>query len=262
MTNNYPPTESYSRVIDITREEFERQSNVDETLFNREPNDNQTVFERQQNDIQTSFNRQSNVDETIEKRRRQTAAATQENREQPAITPSDFVKQNKMVVKLLNDKKFIKQVLGRRNLKYVFSLPRPIRYAINQRLHTNYTDYELDKIHISNQFKQRVHKSVCWILCIFCLIIGTYITSVVCKAKYYSEPGAQTTLTASVVAATPEIEKVIVAFEKRTKFVFYPYRKGILIKELSASNADNYENILQLNMAAQKQAQAAAKNKK
>ena len=251
MTNNYPPTESYSRVIDISREEFERQSNVDETLFEREPNDNQT-----------SFNRQSNVDETLTKRRRQTAAATQENREQPAITPSDFVRQNKMVVKLLNNKKFIKQVLGRRNLKYIFSLPRPIRYAINQRLHTNYTDYELDKIHISNQFKQRVHKSVCWILCIFCLIIGSYITSVVCKAKYYSGPGTQTTFTASVVAATPEIEKVIVAFEKRTKFVFYPYRKGIVIKELSASNADNYENILQLNMAAQKQAQAAAKNKK
>lgn len=257
--NHYPTNDTnYSLVVDVSKEEFERFSNEKQTPFERQENDNETMFERDLNVKQTILKRQENENEK-EKRRRQTAAATNENKDKPAITPSDFVNNNPEVIKLLNNKKFVKQVLGRGDLKYIFSLPDPIKIAINQKLHTNYTDYELNKIHLSNQYNKRVPRWKVKVLCVFIAIFSVYLTSVYYKATTTSQPTKEI-FAASIIGSTSDYNSLVAEFEHKNRFTFYPYRKDIVIKELSASNADNYENILQTNMAAQKQ--AIAKNKK
>lgn len=260
MNNHYPTNDTnYSLVVDVTKEEFERFSNEKKTPFERDSNGNETMFEHNTNDNQTIMERQQNDNYTIEKRRRQTAAATQENREKPATTPSDYVKNNPEVIKLLNDKKFINQVIGRKDLKYTFSVPAPIVVAINNRLHTNYTEHEIYKIHISNQFQKRMPKWKVKTICVFIAIFSVYLTSVYYKATTTSQPTKEI-FAASIIGSTSDYNSLIKEFEHKNRFTFYPYRKDIVIKELSAANSDNYENILQTNMAAQKQ--AIAKNKK
>ena len=97
---------------------------------------------------------------------------------------------------------------------------------------------------------QQTARRKMWISAAIAVIIAVLYFGI---SNIEKRPYTQTETDIKTVAPS-NFDNIIADFERRHRFTFFPYRKGIVVKELTAATATNYEEILQRNMTAQIQA--------
>ena len=242
----------------LDREDIEEilEANDVSTNFERGSNDDETSFQRVSNDISTIAERVLDDEETIIKRKKQTAAATASKFNLPVETPTTMVDKNIDVVRLLANQEFIANASPFGKLNNFFSVPSKVTEAINSKLGTNYSDYEVNKIAVSARFvaletkleaehKKRVSKIwlrfvlVCWLVSIVWLWVH-YASPWRLESKPTMAIENTTTTTPGKMDVLAEVDK----WETRNKFYFSGYRKGVIIKQCTCTTAAELDKYL------------------
>lgn len=148
-----------------------------QTNSERVSNDFQTRNERELNEVQTSIERNPNE---VQKRKRQTSFATASRLSIPSESPSDILKANKELVRLLGDKNFIRSnsPYGKKGNPNFFSVPNQITDAVNRQLGTDYKQGYMAKVWLSMKYQERFSPVFVKFLCVvwFCslILVGWY----------------------------------------------------------------------------------------
>lgn len=233
--------------VNVSREEYEQDSYNVQTEFAQGSDSVQTECEQDSDNVRTlSVQRQD---------KNQTAVARGSKR--PNETHYSVYKENTEIVKLLTNNKFVRvNTSGTYNSIEDLPLskaPTDLTVAV-QRCGYPVSRNELAKIYTAANVCRRVPRWKVWTLCVFVAIVAVFLTSAAIKTinRHPSDNGEPTTLMASVAGtAATDFDEVIAEFERKNRFTFFPYRKGVMVKELGKADAKEYEAIMSRNMAAQ-----------
>lgn len=226
----------------------------DENTENLDSNNVQTSFKRDSNNIQTSFERDSNgVQIKNSRRTSQTGAALAAREKEVAETPQDFVELHPDVVDLLNDRRFVKSVIGRGKPKCIFSIPEPLQNAINEELGENFKPGMLNKIHFCNEYTKRFSPAAFW---------GTVMLSIMALGGtvYLMQPTSAATATGGAPTASRETDSLYIeSWAKKRNFEFFKYRYGLMLSDSTFILGDKptRERIMEDQMDAQRKAVSA-----
>lgn len=165
------PTDSY--ILDD--EELEAVvgiANEFQTNSERVSNEFQTRIERESKEVQTRIERNPNENQ---KRKKQTLFATASRLSIPSESPSDILKANKELVRLLGDKNFIRSnsPYGKKGNPNFFSVPNQITDAVNRQLGTDYKNGYMAKVWLSMKYQERFSPVFVKFLCVvwFCSLV-------------------------------------------------------------------------------------------
>ena len=252
MNSESPTERTYTSFVLYDEDEYEQRFNNVGTTSEQDTNSVRTTSEQCTNNVGTeSVQRQD---------KNQTSVARAAKR--PQDTHYTVYKNNLDIIKILTTKKFIR-VNTSGTYSDISQLPlsrAPIDLTTAvQRCGYPVSRDELAKIYTAANVCRRVPRFKVWAISIAVCIMSVYLTTVGVKIKDYGFSGKQQTnvLAANSGPGTPDFETTISDFERRNRFKFYPYRNGLILNELQKeTNTDNYEFILQTNMAAQIRATA------
>ena len=234
--------------VNVSREEYEQDSYNVQTEFAQGSDSVQTECEQDSDNVRTlSVQRQD---------KNQTAVARGYKR--PNETHYSVYKENTEIVKLLTNNKFVRvNTSGTYNSIEDLPLskaPTDLTEAV-QRCGFPVSRNELAKIYTAANVCRRVPRWKVWTLCVFVAVVAVFLTSAIIKTinrHPTTDNAATTTLMASVAGtAATDFDEVIAEFERKNRFTFFPYRKGVMVKELGKADAAEYEAIMSRNMAAQ-----------
>lgn len=233
--------------VNVSREEYEQDSYNVQTEFAQGSDSVQTECEQDSDNVRTlSVQRQD---------KNQTAVARGSKR--PNETHYSVYKENTEIVKLLINNKFVRvNTSGTYNSIEDLPLskaPADLTAAV-QRCGYPVSRNELAKIYTAANVCRRVPRWKVWSLCVFVAVVAVFLTSAIIKTinRHHTDNDNPTTLMASVAGtAATDFDEVIAEFERKNRFTFFPYRKGVMVKELGKADAKEYEAIMSRNMAAQ-----------
>lgn len=222
-----------------------------------EPDGFRTASERVSDGVRTLPERVSddtpieNRSEKPARRTSQTLAATVQNGLLPATTPRDYVELYADVVSFLNNRKFLKEVIGQGKLKYTFSVPKEVCRAINEELGTDIKKFTFDKIQYSRMYCKRFSPLAFWSLAVVSLMLLFGIWWIY-QPKASGQPAA-----AASEARTREQDSIYIqGWAQKRNFVFWSYRIGLMHSDpefQKGSDADR-ERIMQHHMEQQQSA--------
>lgn len=233
--------------INVSREEYEQDSDNGCTEFGQCTDNVRTEYEQDPDSVRTLSVQRPD--------RNQTSVARAAKR--PADTHYSVYKENMDIVKLLSNSKFIRENTSNTYRRIedlpLSRAPLDLTEAV-QRCGYPVSRNELAKIYTAANVCKRVPRWKVWTLCVFVAIVAVFLTSAAIKTinRHPSDNGEPTTLMASVAGtAATDFDEVIAEFERKNRFTFFPYRKGVMVKELGKADAKEYEAIMSRNMAAQ-----------
>lgn len=145
-------------------------------------NDTQKEIERSLNDAQKEIERslngsQKEIGRSLNGSRKGRGAmfATMAKMNIPSETPSDILKANKELVRLLADKNFIRSnsPYGKKGNPNFFSVPNQITDAVNRQLGTDYKNGYMAKVWLSMKYQERFSPVFVKFLCVvwFCSLV-------------------------------------------------------------------------------------------
>lgn len=253
-TNDTPTPQTHCSFVlyDCNEEEYEQGLNNVGTTSEQDTDSVRTTSEQDSHSVRTLSQQRTDKNQTSVAR----------GYKRPNETHYSVYKENTEIVKLLTTKKFIR-VNTSGTYSDISQLPlsrAPIDLTTAvQRCGYPVSRDELAKIYTAANVCRRVPRFKVWAISIAVCIMSVYLTTVGVKIKDYGFSGKQQTNVLAAISGpgTPDFENTISDFERRNRFKFYPYRKGLILNELQKeTNTDNYEFILQTNMAAQIRATA------
>ena len=233
--------------VNVSREEYEQDSDNGCTEFGQCTDNVRTEYEQDSDSVRTLSVQRPD--------RNQTSVARAAKR--PADTHYSVYKENMDIVKLLSNSKFIRENTSNTYRRIedlpLSRAPLDLTEAV-QRCGYPVSRNELAKIYTAANVCRRVPRWKVWTLCVFVAVVAVFLTSAIIKTinRHHTDNGEPTTLMASVAGNTEtDFDEVIAEFERKNRFTFFPYRKGVMVKELGKAEPVQYEAIMSRNMAAQ-----------
>lgn len=242
---------------------------TDKAGYEQHSNNVQTEFEQGSSNVQTEFEQGlSNVQSDSPQRSNETTVLLKQlwnlqkarGSKQPPMQEDAYLEENEDIVNALMDNDFVSAITNYTSYKEI-----PMSMSSNDRLTNGFllkgiktSPNTVAKVAACMRFrdlkKSTISKFKAKALCVFVAIVAVFLTSAAIKTinRHPSDNGTPTTLMASVAGtAATDFDEVIAEFERKNRFTFFPYRKGVMVKELSKADAKEYEAIMSRNMAAQ-----------
>lgn len=204
-------------------------------------------IERLPNGLRTDDERRTNDNRTIVKpKSNQLDAANRKLLLREAETPMHFVARYAPIIEMLMNKAFVKSVIGDEKMDF-FSVPKPLRLAINESLGIDVTRHTMDKcwyslsyVRESNRKKKWRNLAVSLILLIAACITGVY--------QYYSWKH-KAAPRAKIVSAeyTPEQREkdslYIESWAIKERFSFFGFRYSLMLSDSNFVYGNDNERI-------------------
>lgn len=245
---------SYS-IIECTKEEFERGNLYGETELEQRPNNVETTSEQCTNNVETTSEQHTNnVPTTSVQRLDKNRTSIARGLRRPNESHFDIYNDNRELIKMLKNKFIHQNTMGIYNSISDLPLtraPQDLTNAVNAH-GFNVSRDELAKVYTAANVCSRVPK---WKM--YCILVAVVFCAVFTTNAYHKFETQHFTLSnvaSNIASNTPqnvEFEQLIADFEKRNKFKFYPYRKGLILKQLQQQGTSDAEKILQQNMVTQ-----------
>lgn len=211
-------------------------------------NDFRTSFERLSNDIRTVFERYSNeLRTTDDNKSNQVALANKRRDELEPELPEDYLELYYGVAECLNNREFVKSAIGGDN-KNFFSVPKPLRVAINQKLGTNYKRHTVDKVWYSLSYCKEVKSKQSWrtfsitLITVIMLAVGGWYYIRIIKNPIAADPETKGATLEAGAKATREKDSIyILSWSEKNQYIFYPFRYGVMLDNPNFVNGSDAE---------------------
>ena len=268
----YPTEDNGAKYwIEVSEGEYEQHSNNVQTECEQGLNNVQTGFEQGLNKVQTNYPQSSSDTEKTPEwiNMMWGLKKARESKDSP-MTEETYLEENERIVNALMDNDFVSATTNYTSYKEI-----PMSMGKNKRLEQGFrlkgietSPNTIAKVAACMRYldlkNNTITKFKAKALCVCVAVAASFLTTAAIKTASHFDGGTSgpSVMMASIEDSNspnhlPDVGKMIAEFEKKNRFTFYPYRKGVVEKEIVKSgdySAANCEIILQRNMAAQIQA--------